>query len=389
MLILSIETSCDETAVSIVEAIGDFPNAKYEILSNALFSQIETHREFGGVFPALAKREHIATVIPMLEKAVQDSKITPLFTPTLSTEKISHVHNLLNRENGLADQVLNFHNEYGRPPIDLIAVTSGPGLEPALWVGINFAKALGYLWNTPIVPIDHMEGHIMASIFDGYNLAPIQFPAISLLVSGGHTELILMEDWGQYKKVGQTRDDAVGEAFDKVARLIDLPYPGGPEIGTLAQKARDQKLPPFAILPRPMLHSGDLDFSFSGLKTAVRYAVADKILSDTDKQALARDFEDAVIEVLIKKLSKAIEEFSIQSVIVGGGVSANLRLRQAVSALSTPKLFPDLQVYLPKPELSTDNSIMIALAGHARIEEALTPEVFTNTIKADGNQSLS
>lgn len=389
MLILSIETSCDETAVSIVEVVGDFPNAKYEILSNALFSQIETHREFGGVFPALAKREHIATVIPMLEKAIQDAKLIPLFTPTLSTEEISRVHSLLNREDGLADQVLNFHNEYGRPPIDLIAVTSGPGLEPALWVGINFAKALGYLWNIKVVPVDHMEGHIMASIFDGFKLAPLQFPAISLLVSGGHTELILMEDWKQYKKIGKTRDDAVGEAFDKVARLIGLPYPGGPEVGKLAQVARDKKLPPFAVLPRPMLHSGDLDFSFSGLKTAVRYTVADKILSDTDKQALARDFEDAVIEVLIKKLSKAIEEFSIQSVIVGGGVSANLRLRQAVSALNAPQLFPELQVYLPNPELSTDNSIMIALAGHARVDEALTAEVFTNTIKANGNQSLS
>ncbi len=389
MLILSIETSCDETAVSIVEVVGDFPNAKYEVLSNALFSQIETHREFGGVFPALAKREHIATVIPMLEKAVQDAKFTPQYTPTLTTEQISHVHSLLSREDGLADQVLNFHSEYGRPPIDLIAVTQGPGLEPALWVGINFAKVLSYLWDVKVVPIDHMEGHIMASIFDGFRLAPLQFPAISLLVSGGHTELILMEDWKQYKKIGQTRDDAVGEAFDKVARLIGLPYPGGPEIGKLAQIARDKKLPPFENLPRPMLHSGDLDFSFSGLKTAVRYAVAGKILSDTDKQALARDFEDAVIEVLIKKLSKAIEEFSIQSVIVGGGVSANLRLRETVSSLSAPKFFPDLQVYLPKPELSTDNSIMIALAGHARINEALTPEVFTDTIKADGNQSLS
>ncbi len=388
MIILSIETSCDETAISIVEAVGDFPSATYKILGNALFSQIDIHREFGGVFPTIAKREHIATILPMLEKALASSGFKPEYTPELNPEKVEKVRKILERETGLADQLINFHNKFGQPPIDAIAVTSGPGLEPALWVGINFAKALATLWNVLVVPVDHMEGHILASIYDGHILAPLKFPALALLVSGGHTEMILMTDWGQYKKVGQTRDDAVGEAFDKVARLLGLPYPGGPEIGRLAEEARNKNLPVFERMPRPMMNSGDLDFSFSGLKTAARYAIADKDLSEDNKKSLARDFEDAAIDVLIHKSIKAIEKYNVGSFILGGGVSASNYLRKAVTALNSPQSFPDLKVFLPEKSLSTDNSIMIALAGHARIKEALTAEIFTNTIKADGNRSL-
>ena len=390
MLILSIETSCDETAISIIETVGDFPDAKYEILGDALFSQIETHAEYGGVFPTLAKREHIATILPMLEKALKEARLEkPDFTPTLTLEEKDHLHNLLNREDGLADQLITFHNSYGKPPINTIAVTVGPGLEPALWVGINFAKALAYLWNIKVVPVNHMEGHIYASIFNGHKLTSVQFPSIALLVSGGHTELVLMEDWGKYKKIGQTRDDAVGEAFDKVARLLNLPYPGGPEISKLAKQARLEKLPTFTNLPRPMLNSGDLDFSFSGLKTAVRYAIGEKTLGKYEKMALARDFEDAAVEVLIKKLSLATEEYSAQTIILGGGVSANDYLRDAMTSLNSPQQFPDIKILLPDPKLSTDNSIMIGLAGHARLSEAISPTIFTETVKADGNLSLS
>ncbi|USN87629.1 MAG: tRNA (adenosine(37)-N6)-threonylcarbamoyltransferase complex transferase subunit TsaD [Candidatus Nomurabacteria bacterium] len=389
MLILSIETSCDETAVSIIEAVGDFPNSKYEVLGDALFSQIDTHREYGGVFPALAKREHIATVLPMLEKALKEAKLESNFSPALTEDQKDHIHTLLSREHGLADQVITFYNSYGRPPIDLIAVTTGPGLEPALWVGINFAKALAYIWNTPVVPVDHMEGHILASVFDGHKIAPLTFPSLSLLVSGGHTELVLMQDWGQYEKIGQTRDDAVGEAFDKVARLLGLDYPGGPIISRLAEEAHKEQLPPFTDLPRPMLHSGDLDFSFSGLKTAVLYATKDRELTDDNKKALARDFEDAVIEVLIKKVTQAIEKYSVKSLIVGGGVSANQHLRQAITDLKKKTDFSELNIYLPDPALSTDNSIMIALSGHAREKSALSPEDFSKEAKADGNLSLS
>lgn len=391
MFILSIETSCDETALSLIEARGDFPHATYEVLGDALWSQIDIHREYGGVFPALAKREHAATIVPLLEKIVKESGLEAnSYTPAIDTALEEKVRTVLNREHGLADQLLTFHNEYGAYTVDLIAVTSGPGLEPALWVGVNFAKALALLWNTPLVPINHMEGHVLASVYDAdrdNQLSDITFPAISLLISGGHTELILMKDWGSYEKIGQTRDDAVGEAYDKVARLVGLPYPGGPEIAKLANEARKRKLSQFADLPAPMLHSGDLDFSFSGLKTAVRYAVADKRLAEDDIAALARDFEDAVTTVLLKKTLAALEEHGAQTLIVGGGVSANQHIKHKFEAALLNE-YPDVTVYFPKPGLSTDNSIMIALAGHARADKALSSSN-TDIIRADGNRSLA
>ena len=391
MRILSIETSCDETAVSLVEATGDFPHATYEVLGDALWSQIDIHREYGGVFPALAKREHAATIVPMLEKALIESELEACDpTPALDTKTETEIRQLLEREPGLADQLLEFHKEKGIYEIDLIAVTSGPGLEPALWVGVNFARALALLWDAPVVPTNHMEGHVLASIYDidrDNQLSDITFPAISLLISGGHTELILMPDWGQYEKIGQTRDDAVGEAFDKVARLIGIPYPGGPEISRRAAEARKRKVPQFAPLTPPMLHSGDLNFSFSGLKTAVRYAVQNKDLSEEDIMAVARDFEDTVTTVLVKKTTDAIEEHGAQTLIVGGGVSANRHIKQIMEA-SLLTTHPDVTVYFPTPGLSTDNSVMIALAGHARAAGAIAPAA-TDIIRADGNRSLA
>jgi len=386
MHILSIETSCDETAVSILEATGDFPHATYRVLGNALWSQIDTHREYGGVFPMLAKREHIATLVPMLEKALAEAAL-PSNEKSAAADQ-STLTEILNREGELADHLWSFHTRHGIPPIDAIAVTSGPGLEPALWVGVNFAKALATLWNVPVIPTNHMEGHVLASIFDGTRLAPLTFPAVTLLVSGGHTELVLMSDWGHYKLIGKTRDDAVGEAFDKVARLLGLPYPGGPEISRRAQDARTRDLPPFVDLPRPMLNSGDLDFSFSGLKTAVRYAVAEKTLTPDQVSALARDFEDAAVEVLVKKLERAVAQYGATAIILGGGVAANRRLRDSVAALGTSLHYPDLHVYLPEIALSTDNSVMIALAGHALLHTALSPAAATH-LRADGNKSLS
>lgn len=391
MFILSIETSCDETAVSLVEARGDFPHAEYEIHGDALWSQIDIHREYGGVFPALAKREHAATIVPMLEKAIKESGLEPNgYTPALDPELEKKIRTLLEREPGLADQLLTFHNEHGAYTVELIAVTNGPGLEPALWVGVNFAKALALLWDAKVIGTNHMEGHILASVFDAdrdNQLSDIDFPAISLLISGGHTELILMSDWGQYEKIGQTRDDAVGEAFDKVARLIGIPYPGGPEVSKKAAEARKRKLPQFAELPKPMLHSGDLDFSFSGLKTAVRYAVQGKDLTDDETLAICRDFEDAVTEVLVKKTCAAISEKGAKTLIVGGGVSANQFIKQKMEATLLTE-YPDVTAYFPRPGLSTDNSIMIALAGHARAESALLP-TGTDVIRADGNRSLA
>lgn len=391
MFILSIETSCDETAISLVEAQGDFPHATYEIHGNSLWSQIDIHREYGGVFPALAKREHAATIVPMLEKAITESGLEANdYTPAVDVTTEEKVYTLLEREPGLADQLLTFHKEHGAYTIELIAVTNGPGLEPALWVGVNFAKALALLWEAKVLGVNHMEGHVLASVYDAdrdNQLSDIHFPAISLLISGGHTELVLMKDWGEYEKIGQTRDDAVGEAFDKVARLVDIPYPGGPEVSKKAAEARKRKLPPFAELPTPMLHSGDLDFSFSGLKTAVRYAVQDKELTADEVLSLCRDFEDVVTEVLIKKTTAAIDEHGAKTLIVGGGVSANRYIKQMMEAHLLTE-HPEVTVYFPQPGLSTDNSIMIALAGHARAENALL-HTGTDVIRADGNRSLA
>lgn len=390
MKILSIETSCDETAISVVEATGEFPVATYEILGNALHSQIESHKEFGGVFPTVAKREHIKTILPIFKAALEEADMLTSSKSNLELELVEKLHTLLIREEGLADVLITFleNNDIGK--IDLIAVTSGPGLEPALWVGINFAKALALALHIPLVPINHMEGHILASIYDVVKddeIAEVRFPAISLLISGGHTELVLVKSWALYEKIGQTKDDAVGEAFDKVARMIGLSYPGGPEIGKRAKIAREQKLPPFkADMPRPMIHSKDLDFSFSGIKTSVRNAIEGKELSDTDINALSRDFEDAVTEVLLKKTKDALTEYGAQTLIVGGGVSANSYIRE-IFLTHLLQSHPDVEVYFPQPKLSTDNSIMIALAGHARKDSARTAGAI-GLIQADGNKSL-
>jgi N6-L-threonylcarbamoyladenine synthase len=390
MRILSIETSCDETAVSIVEATGEFPTATYEILGNALHSQIEIHKEYGGVFPAVAKREHIKTVLPMLKLALSEAEMLVEGSSDLSDDLQEKLYITLQREEGLAEEMIAFFAKHELPQIDLIAVTSGPGLEPALWVGINFAKALGAILQTPVIPINHMEGHILASLYDVVEddkLASVAFPAVSLLISGGHTELILIKDWSSFEKIGQTKDDAVGEAFDKVARMVGLPYPGGPEVSKKAALAREQKLPPFkADLPRPMLHSNDLDFSFSGLKTSVRYAIEGKELSESDTHAICRDFEDAVTEVLLKKTQNALTEHGALTLIIGGGVSANTFIRQTFQT-ELMASHPDVEVYFPQPKLSTDNSIMIALAGHAHHAHASTAGAIA-LIKADGNKSL-
>lgn len=387
MKILSIETSCDETAVSVVEATGDFPNAVYEIRGNSLFSQIDIHKEYGGVFPAIAKREHAKTLVPMLEKALDEAGELKRGGEAVAPPELKAI---LERELGLFEQLREFANRYEKPDIDLIAVTAGPGLEPALWVGVNFAKALALLWDVPVVGINHMEGHVLASIFDAERddmLADISFPAIALLISGGHTELILMNDWQRYQKIGQTRDDAVGEAFDKVARLLGISYPGGPEVSKQAAEARKLKLPPYADLPRPMINSGDLDFSFSGLKTAVLYAVKDTGLTDNERQALCRDFEDAVAAVLVKKVKAAIERHDAKTLIVGGGVAGNQYIKREIER-ALLKEFPDVTAYFPAPGLSTDNSIMIALSGHANHARRLTPQGAA-TIMANGNRSLS
>jgi N6-L-threonylcarbamoyladenine synthase len=374
MKILAIETSCDETALAILNVKGGFKNPSITTMSRQVASQIALHTQYGGVFPMMAKREHARNIIPLFKKTLEQSflDIKQINKEQKDDPKLNKkITEILAREPELLEQFIPFIYSIRKPKIDAIAVTVGPGLEPALWVGINFARALSFAWDIPVVPVNHMEGHILSFLvpekkkgFKGFKLSDFNFPILSLLVSGGHTELVLVKGWNKYKVVGQTRDDAVGEAFDKVARMLDLPYPGGPEISKLAEASRsgksvikDEKIK----LPRPMIHSNDFDFSFSGLKTAVLYLIRDlKKIDDNKKKQIAREFEDASIEVLISKTIKAMKKYSADTLIVGGGVSANMHLRRELESKIKSEKF---QVYFPTKELSTDNAIMIGLVG--------------------------
>jgi len=380
MRVLSIETSCDETGVSIIEASGDFnADFSYRVLGNALLSQAAVHAPYGGVFPNLAKREHEKNLVPLMQQALVEADLLT------AGSSIADIGTILEREADLRTQLDAFLSEYAKPRIDAIAVTHGPGLEPALWVGVNFAKALAAAWQLPIVPVNHMEGHIVLSATGEDGLASFKFPLLSLLISGGHTELVLSKEWMQYELVGQTRDDAVGEAFDKVARLMDLPYPGGPEISRLAAEVRGEK--PLVTLPRPMIDADNYDFSFSGLKTAVRKVVeANQPLTENMKKHIALEFENACADVLIAKTKRAIEEFSAETILIGGGVSANSHIRASL-AKAIEKSGYETKLLIPPPALATDNALMIALAGYFRaLKDEFAEPV---TIRANGNLKLT
>ncbi len=389
MRILGIETSCDETAACVIEATGTIASHfSFSVRGNALYSQIEKHRPYGGVFPNLAKREHAKNLVPILFSALKEAEmITPARAPTISKADLDEIKTILEREPELFSQLVPFFAQYEKPPIDAIAVTYGPGLEPALWVGVNFARTLSHAWSIPVVSVNHMEGHVVIAAIKESTLAPLTFPALALLISGGHTEIVLMKEWFSYEKIGQTRDDAVGEAFDKAARLLGLPYPGGPEISRLAKKAREQNiLPPFP-LPRPMEKSGDLDFSFSGLKTAVRRSV--ELLgtvTDAHKLGIAREFEDAVADVLVAKTRDAVLQTGARAVLLGGGVAANHYIGAKLQAMLAEE-FEATALFVCPPIQATDNALMIALAGYFR---ALRNE-FTDptTMRANGNLKLS
>jgi N6-L-threonylcarbamoyladenine synthase len=385
MRILSIESSCDESALAITEQNMDGGKfAPITVLANNVLSQIDIHREYGGVFPAVAKREHAKALTPLLIKTLSDAGLHLTQASPIDPVLVAEITLLLEREPELLEHMLAIMPTIARPDIDAIALTTGPGLEPALWVGINFAKALALLWNIPVLPVNHMEGHLLAAIVSGHTeedgkhaliLDEVNYPALGLLVSGGHSELILMEAPGSYKLLGETRDDAVGEAFDKVARLLGLPYPGGPEISKLANLGT----PGVYKLPRPMINSGDYDFSFAGIKTAVRYLLQDMPeVTDEIRNNVARDFEDSCIEVLTKKSVSAAKEFAAQTAVIGGGVSANQKLRTILSEklgeIGIPLLLPDRG-------LSTDNALMIALAAHLHPRNPAA----LNDIKARGH----
>ena len=364
-----------------MEAKGGIQNASFKVLGDTVSSQVDIHIPYGGVFPALAKREHVKNLPVVLEQTLKKAKLN---------KKIK--------------------------PVDAIVVTYGPGLEPALWTGIVFGKELAEKWNIPLVPVNHMEGHLL-SVFGknkgSFKIFKIKTPGLALLVSGGHTELVLIKNWMDYKIIGETLDDAVGEAFDKVARMLGLPYPGGPQISRIAETERvnqtfqgrnfsakkfaqssgrrpaesSQSLFPLS-LPRPMLHSKNLDFSYSGLKTAVLYLIKDlgglEKISPQTKAGIALEFENAAIECLVHKTKKAIEQYKIKTILVGGGVSANRHLRDEMKKLAAK----NVKLMFPTKELSTDNSLMIGIAGYLNYIKNKKKVPKPSTIKATGNLRL-
>ncbi len=386
MKILSIETSCDETAVSILDINGKATSPKILLLGNALFSQVKIHEKYGGVFPNIAKREHAKNLPPLLLKALDQAGFEKRTGRNQFTKnQIKKVGKILEREYGVAQTLIDLLSNIEKPPIDIIAVTKGPGLEPALWVGINVAIALGVLWNIKVLPINHMEGHIFSVLYKKNE--DIKFPVLSLLISGGHTELVYSKSLLSYKILGETRDDAVGEAFDKVARMISLPYPGGPQISRLAERKRKSGYKKSLWgFPRPMIHSKDLDFSFSGLKTAVLYAIKGKKLKKSQKEEIAFEFEEAVTDVLISKTRSALKMFPTRSLIVAGGVIANKHLQKSFNKLI--REFNNLKLYVPEKELATDNSVMIGIAAFCKIKTSTKKNLWSKKIKAEGNLRL-
>ncbi len=397
MRILSIETSCDETAISIVEATGGITSPSFSVLGNSLFSQIELHKKFGGVYPMLAKREHAKNLVPLLLNVLNENLVRHTSNTYTGSEETdwNNIESILSKEDGLYMDFRNNLELVPRPDIDVISVTSGPGLEPALWVGISFAEALGLFWNIPVIGVNHMEGHIASVLAQSIDTRGVVFPTLALLISGGHTELVSIESWGNYKVIGETRDDAVGEAFDKTARMLGLTYPGGPEISRLAEYARDHNIPKKSSLPRPMIHSHDLNFSFSGLKTAVLYYLRDTYptlngletpLNDADRADICREFEDSVVDVLLKKTQAALIETGAKTLIIAGGVISNKKIRSEFVQLE--QKLNGLCVKIPDNKLATDNAVMIACAAYINI--CINPEILKskNKIVAKGNMKL-
>jgi N6-L-threonylcarbamoyladenine synthase len=369
MKILSIETSCDDTGIAILEVSK---NGHFNVLSNVIASQIKVHQKYGGVYPMMAKREHQKNILGTLTSALKESKLLGLkMAVDLSGDKITAIKRILEREPELLKKIIPFLKKYKKAEVDFIAVTNGPGLEPCLWVGINFAKCLSYFWNIPIVPVNHIESHILVNTLKNPN---IKFPAIALVVSGGHTQIILTNKLGKYEILGETRDDAAGECFDKCAKILGLDYPGGPIISKLAEEIK-----PKNILPRPMINSKDYDFSFSGLKTAVLYQTrkdGNKIKNIKYKKQMCAEIQQAIIDVLFKKTIKAAKDYKVKSIILGGGVSANKELRKHFLQASS-----DFKIIFPKQDLSTDNGLMIAITGFYHKKNIKD----WKKIRADGN----
>ena len=345
MIILGIETSCDETAASVALGRGD----SVRILSNVVSSQIEIHKKYNGVVPEIAAREHILNILPVINEALEKAGIN---TPRPSGTPL-------------------YRGDYN---IDALAVTVGPGLITSLIVGTETAKTLAGVWKLPIVAVNNIEGHVYANFI---GKEKIKFPALILTVSGGHTMLILMKGHGKFQTIGETRDDAAGEAFDKAAKLLNLGYPGGPIVSKTAAEFKGQGE---VVLPRPMLNNPNFDFSFSGLKTALLY----KIQKDKDWQKkvpeYCHEFERAVVETLVGKAVKAAKKYKVKTMMLAGGVSANLVLREEFQDAAFRL---GLACHIPPLEYTTDNAAMIASAGYFRAKKkSFTPWI---KIKSDSN----
>lgn len=314
MTILGIESSCDETAAALIECV----RGKLRVVTDVVASQVAIHAQYGGVVPEVAARNHMENVVTVLQRAL------------------------------------------GKRRPDVLAVTAGPGLITSLLVGVQTARTLAYLWKKPLVAVNHIEGHLYANWLENRS---VQFPAIVLIVSGGHTELVLMKDHGKYELLGATRDDAAGEAFDKGAKLLGLSYPGGPAISKQAL-AGDVSAYSF---PRPMIDSADYDFSFSGLKTALLYTVMDikkqkKRLTPQRVSDLCASYQAAIVDVITAKTMRAVEQYHVKFVLCGGGVMANHALRESLSKKLT-SLNSSVQLRIPSFKYCTDNAVMIAAAG--------------------------
>jgi N6-L-threonylcarbamoyladenine synthase len=316
LLVMGIETSCDETAVSIVKN-------GVEIVSNIVSSQIDSHKRFGGVVPEIASRHHVEQITIVLEEALKEAKVS--------------------------------YNE-----IDAIAVTEGPGLVGALLIGVNAAKAVSFAHGIPLVSVHHIAGHIYANRL----VKEMEFPLLALVVSGGHTEIVYMKEHGHFEVIGETRDDAAGEAYDKVARTLHLPYPGGPQIDQLAQNGEAT-----IDLPRAWLEDGSYDFSFSGLKSAVINTVhnAEQRGESIKPEDLAASFQASVVEVLVTKTLRAIKQYPVKQVLLAGGVAANKGLRTALTTAFDE--IEDVELVIPPLKLCTDNAAMIAAVGSILFEQ--------------------
>jgi N6-L-threonylcarbamoyladenine synthase len=324
MYILAIETSCDESAAAVIKGQGK----KVEIISNLVSSQINIHKQYGGVIPEIAAREHVLNLLPVIDQVLKKAKLRP-------------------------------------SQIKALAVTKGPGLITSLIAGLETVKTLSLAWQKPIIAVNHLSGHIYANFI---NSNKISFPLISLIVSGGHSSLIYMREHNRYKIIGDTRDDAAGEAYDKAAQMLELSYPGGPIIGKLAEKFKNSKKICQLNFPRPMINSNNLDFSFSGLKTALYYQLKKDKNWSKRKNEYCFAYQAAINDVLINKSLKAIKKYNVKSFLLAGGVSANIDLRKRLEAEIKEK-YKKIGFYAPKLEYTTDNAAMIASAAYYLYQE--------------------